>query len=426
MLDMKLVRQNPEKIRKMLKDRMVEFDLDLLLQLDEKRRELIINTDRLRNKKNEMSIKISDVKKANKDASSQIQEMQSAGQELAKLEEVQHKTEADYKKLAFSIPNLLHESVPIGPDDSANKEIFKWGEVPKFDFQIKGHEELAKNLGILDLERAAKTAGARFYYLKGDLVKLGYAITAFALDFLSRPEKGYNLIQPPYMINRDSMAGTIITDDFEEAIYKVENQGKGEDLFLIGTSEHAIASMYSDEILDGNILPDRYGSISPCFRKEAGAHGKDQKGIFRVHQFEKFEQFIFSKPEDSWKLQEEMLENAKELYRQLEIPYRVILLSSGDMGKVSARTFDIEAWMAEQNTYREIGSISNCLDYQARRLKIRFRNKTNEETQYVHTLNGTLVAIERTMVAIMENNQTKDGHIKIPNILQKYMDKKII
>ena len=422
MLDMKIVRQDPEKIRKMLKDRDVQFNLDLLLQLDEKRRELIISTDSLRNKKNEMSIKISDAKKASKDASSQIQEMQSAGQELAKLEEIQHKTEADYEKLAFTLPNLLHESVPIGHDDSANKEIFKWGEVPKFDFQIKGHEELAKNLGILDLERAAKTAGARFYYLKGELVKLGYAITAFALDFLSIHEKGYNLIQPPYMINRDSMAGTIITDDFEEAIYKVENQ----DLFLIGTSEHAIASMYGKEILDGKNLPFRYGSISPCFRKEAGAHGKDQKGIFRVHQFEKVEQFIFSKPEDSWKLQEEMLENAKELYRQLEIPYRVVLLSSGDMGKVSARTFDIEAWMAEQNTYREIGSISNCLDYQARRLKIRFRDKTNEDTQYVHTLNGTLVAIERTMVAIMENNQTKDGHIKIPTVLQKYFGQKVI
>ena len=422
MLDMKIVRQDPEKIRKMLKDRAVQFNLDLLLQLDEKRRELIISTDSLRNKKNEMSIKISDAKKASKDASSQIQEMQSAGQELAKLEEIQHRTEADYEKLAFTLPNLLHESVPIGHDDSANKEIFKWGEVPKFDFEIKGHEELAKNLGILDLERAAKTAGARFYYLKGELVKLGYAITAFALDFLSIHEKGYSLIQPPYMINRDSMAGTIITDDFEEAIYKVENQ----DLFLIGTSEHAIASMYGKEILDGKNLPFRYGSISPCFRKEAGAHGKDQKGIFRVHQFEKVEQFIFSKPEDSWKLQEEMLENTKELYRQLEIPYRVVLLSSGDMGKVSARTFDIEAWIAEQNTYREIGSISNCLDYQARRLKIRFRDKTNEDTQYVHTLNGTLVAIERTMVAIMENNQTKDGHIKIPTVLQKYFGQKVI
>ena len=421
MLDMKMIRENPDNIRKMLKDRTVEFDLDSLLDLDKKRRELIISTDDLRKKKNEMSIKISDAKKANKDASSQIQEMQSAGKELAKLEEIQHKTEADYKKLAFSIPNLLHESVPIGPDDSANQEIYKWGEIPKFDFQIKGHEDLAENLGILDLERAAKTAGARFYYLKGDLVKLGSAITKFALDFLSGIQ-GWNLIQPPYMINKKSMEGAIITDDFEEAIYKIEE----EDLFLIGTSEHAIASMYKNEILDGKNLPDRYGSISPCFRKEAGAHGKDQKGIFRVHQFEKVEQFAFSKPEDSWKLQLDMLENTKEFYQKLGIPYRVVLLSSGDMGKVSARTFDIEAWMAEQNTYREIGSISNCLDYQARRLKIRFRDKTNEDTQYVHTLNGTLVAIERTLVAIMENNQTKDGHIKIPNVLQKYMDKKTI
>ena len=422
MLDMKMIRENSENIRKMLKDRTVEFDLDSLLDLDEKRRKLIISTDDLRKKKNEMSLKISDAKKANKDANSQIQEMQSTSQELTRLEEDQNKTEADYQKLAFSIPNLLHESVPIGPDDSANQEIYKWGEIPKFDFQIKGHEDLAENLGILDLERAAKTAGARFYYLKGDLVKLGFAITKFALDFLSGIP-GWNLIQPPYMINKKSMEGTIITDDFEEAIYKIEE----EDLFLIGTSEHAIASMYRNEILDGKNLPDRYGSISPCFRKEAGAHGKDQKGIFRVHQFEKVEQFAFSKPEDSWKLQLDMLENTKEFYQKLGIPYRVVVLSSGDMGKVSAKTFDIEAWMAEQNAYREIGSISNCLDYQARRLKIRFRDKTNEETRFVHTLNGTLVAIERTMVAIMENNQMEDGHIEIPNVLRKYMDdKKII
>ena len=422
MLDMKMVRENPDNIRKMLKDRTVEFDLDSLLDLDKKRRELIISTDDLRKRKNEMSIKISDTKKANKDASSHIREMQSTSQELTRLEEEQHKTETDYQKLAFSIPNLVHESVPIGPDDSANQEIYKWGEIPKFDFQIRGHEDLAENLGILDLERAAKTAGARFYYLKGDLVKLGSAITKFALDFLSGIQ-GWNLIQPPYMINKKSMEGAIITDDFEEAIYKIEE----EDLFLIGTSEHAIASMYGNEILDGKILPDRYGSISPCFRKEAGAHGKDQKGIFRVHQFEKVEQFAFSKPEDSWKLQLDMLENTKEFYQKLGIPYRVVVLSSGDMGKVSAKTFDIEAWMASQNTYREIGSISNCLDYQARRLKIRFRDKTNEETRFVHTLNGTLVAIERTMVAIMENNQMEDGHIEIPNVLQKYMgDKKII
>jgi len=421
MLDMKMIRENSENIRKMLKDRTVEFDLDSLLDLDEKRRKLIISTDDLRKRKNEMSLKISDAKKANKDANSQIQEMQSTSQELTRLEEDQDKTEADYQKLAFSIPNLLHESVPIGPDDSANQEIYKWGEIPKFDFEIKGHEDLAENLGILDLERAAKTAGARFYYLKGDLVKLGFAITKFALDFLSGIP-GWNLIQPPYMINKKSMEGAIITDDFEEAIYKIEE----EDLFLIGTSEHAIASMYRNEILDGKNLPDRYGSISPCFRKEAGAHGKDQKGIFRVHQFEKVEQFAFSKPEDSWKLQLDMLENTKEFYQKLGIPYRVVVLSSGDMGKVSAKTFDIETWMAGQNAYREVVSCSNCLDYQSRRLKIRFRDKTNEDTKYIHTLNSTLVATERTMVAILENLQTKDGHVNIPNVLQKYMGKKII
>ena len=419
MLDMKMIRENPENIRKMLKDRMVEFDLDLLLQLDEKRRELIISTDSLRNKKNEMSIKISDAKKANKDASTLIQEMQSTSQELTKLEEVQHKTKSDYKKLAFSIPNLLHESVPSG-DESANKEVRKWGTIPQFNFEVKDHIDISENLNLLELERAAKTAGARFYYLKGDLVKLNQALIQFGLDFLS--EKGYTMFQPPYMINRKSMEGAVILDDFEDVIYKIEDQ----DLYLIGTSEHAMVSMYSDEILDGNSLPARCAAVSPCFRKEAGAHGKDQKGIFRVHQFEKIEQFVFSKPEDSWNQHEKMIAITEEFFQKLEIPYRIVLLSSGDMGKISAKTYDLEVWMAGQNAYRETASCSNCLDYQARRLKIRFRDKTNEDTQYAHTLNSTLVATERTMVAIMENFQTEDGRINIPSALQKYMDKKII
>ncbi len=420
MLDMKMVRQNPEKIRKMLKDRMVEFDLDLLLQLDEKRREMIISTDRLRNKKNEMSIKISEAKKASEDPSSQIQEMQLTGQELAKLEEVQNKTESEYKKLVYSIPNLLHESVPIGPDDSKNKEIRKWGTISQFDFNVVDHIDIAEKLNLLELERAAKTAGARFYYLRGDLVKLNQSLIQFALDFLAK--KGYTMFQPPYMINRKAMEGAVIANDFEDVIYKVE----GEDLYLIGTSEHAIASMYADEILDGKSLPIRCAAVSPCFRKEAGAHGKDQKGIFRVHQFEKIEQFVFSRPEDSWMEHENMLAITEEFFQKLEIPYKVILLSSGDMAKISAKTYDLEAWMAGQNAYREIVSCSNCLDYQARRLKIRFRDKTNEETKYLHTLNSTLVATERTMVAILENFQTKDGHVNIPNILQKYLGKKTI
>ena len=419
MLDMKMIRENPENIRKMLKDRAVQFDLELLLELDKKRREMIISTDELRKKKNEMSVKISEAKKTGSEVTPIIQEMQLVSQELTKLEEVQHETELEYSKLALTIPNVLHESVPCG-DDSANKEIRKWGTIPQFDFEVKDHIDISENLNLLELERAAKTAGARFYYLKDDLVKLNQSLIQFGLDFLS--EKGYTLSQPPYMINRKAMEGAVILDDFEDVIYKIEDQ----DLYLIGTSEHAMVSMYADEILDGNSLPSRYAAISPCFRKEAGAHGKDQKGIFRVHQFEKIEQFVFSKPEDSWNEHENMIAITEEFFQKLEIPHKVVLLSSGDMGKISAKTYDLEVWMAGQNAYREVASCSNCLDYQSRRLKIRFRDKTNEDTQYIHTLNSTLVATERTMVAILENLQTKDGHVNIPNVLQKYMGKKII
>jgi len=417
MLDPKIIRDKPEKIKKMLKDRAVDFDFDKMLELGKKRRSLMQETDELRQKRNKMSITIGQAKKSNEDASSLLTDMGKISKDLDKLEQLQKTVESDYTNLAFSIPNMIHKSVPIGSDESANVEVRKWGETPKFDFDVKGHEEIAEKLDILDIQRASKIAGARFYYLKGDLVKLANAITSFAFEFLS--EKGYKLIQPPYMINRKSMEGAVIAEDFEDVIYKIQD----DDLYLIGTSEHAIASMYSDEILEGKSLPDRFGSISPCFRKEAGAHGKDQKGIFRVHQFEKFEQFVFSKPEDSDMEQDKMIGNSEEFYQKLEIPHRVVLLSSGDMGKVAAKTFDIEAWMPGQNAYREICSVSNCNDFQARRLKIRFRDKTNEETQYVHTLNGTLVAIERTMVAIIENFQTNDGHIKIPKVLQKYFGK---
>ena len=419
MLDMKMIRENPENIRKMLKDRAVQFDIDLLLELDKKRREMIISTDDLRKKKNDMSVKISEAKKTSNEIAPLIQEMQLVSQELAKLEEVQHKTESEYSKLALTIPNVLHKSVPCG-DDSANKEIRKWGTVPQFNFEVKDHIDISENLNLLELERAAKTAGARFYYLMGDLVKLNQSLIQFGLDFLS--EKGYTMSQPPYMINRKAMEGAVILDDFEDVIYKIEDQ----DLYLIGTSEHAMVSMFADEILDGNSLPARYAAISPCFRKEAGAHGKDQKGIFRVHQFEKIEQFVFSKPEDSWNEHENMIAITEEFFQKLEIPHKVVLLSSGDMGKISAKTYDLEVWMAGQNAYREVVSCSNCLDYQSRRLKIRFRDKTNEDTKYIHTLNSTLIATERTMVAIMENFQTKDGHVNIPNVLQKYMGKKTI
>ena len=420
MLDPKIIRDKPELIKQMLKDRAVEFDFEKMLELNKTRKEMMMQSDELKQKRNQMSVKIGNEKKAGNDASELLKEMGDISKKLDELESLRKTVDENYHNLSFSIPNLIHDSVPKGADESFNKEVRTWGEIPKFDFDVKDHIDLGLELDIVDLERASKTAGARFYYLKDGLVKLGQSLTAFALDFVS--SKNYNLIQPPYMINRQSMEGAVIADDFEDVIYKVQD----EDLFLIGTSEHAIASMYYDEILEGSKIPLRYASISPCFRKEAGAHGKDQKGIFRVHQFEKIEQFIFCRPEESWEEHEKMIKSTEEFYQQLEIPYRLMLLSSGDMGKVSAKTYDIEAWMAGQNAYREIVSCSNCIDYQSRRLKIRFREKSNEDTKYIHTLNSTLVAIERTMVAILENNQTKDGHVEIPKVLQKYFGDNMI
>ena len=418
MLDPKLIKEKPETIKEMLKARSVDFDLDALIESDLKRREFIIKTDELRKKKNQVALEIAQKKKAGEDASTILAEMKNVSSELIKLETEQNEIENTYSKLAFTIPNLIHKTVPVGPDETANKEIRKWGSIPEFDFKPNDHIDISEKLDLVDLERAAKVAGARFYYLKNDLVRLNQSLIHYALDFLSNKE--YSLVQPPYMINRESMEGAVIADDFEEVIYKVED----EDLFMIGTSEHAMASMHSKEIIEGKDLPLRYAGVSPCFRKEAGAHGRDQKGIFRVHQFDKIEQFVFSRPEDSWKEHEKMLEIAEEFYQKLEIPHKVMLLSTGDMGKISAKTYDIEAWMAGQNAYREIVSCSNCLDYQARRLKIRFRDKTNEDTQYLHTLNSTLIATTRVMVSIMENFQTKDGHIRIPKILQSYMGNK--
>ena len=420
MLDPKILRENPDIIRKMLKDRAVNFSLDDLIKLDKERRDLIIKTDDLRKKKNEIALEIAQKKKSGQETTPLIEQMRQVSETLSGLEAIQTMTESEYTKLALTLPNLIHESVPIGKDETANKELRKWGKIPQFDYKIKDHIEISQNLDLIDLERAAKVAGARFYYLKNDLVKLNQALIHYALDFLS--EKNYTPIQTPYMINRRSMEGAIIANDFEDVIYKIE----GDDLYLIGTSEHAVASMHSDEILEGKSLPMRYAGVSPCFRKEAGAHGRDQKGIFRVHQFEKVEQFIFSRPEESWKEHEQMLSIVEEFYQKLEIPYRIMVLSSGDLGKISAKTYDLEAWMAGQNSYREIVSCSNCLDFQARRLKIRFRDRTNDQPQYLHTMNSTLVATSRTLVSILENFQTKDGHVVVPKILQKYVGKATI
>lgn len=415
MLDPRLIRETPHKIEEMLKARSVDFDLDALARSDAERRKLIIRTDQLRQKRNKTGQSIANLKKKGEDASGVLAEMKVVSEEIAALEIEQQRAEKMYAKLAFTIPNMLDSTVPSGIDERFNKKVRQWGRVPEFGFDVRDHIDISESLGLVDLKRAAKVAGARFYYLRDDLVRLNQSLIHFALDFLAKRQ--YSLVQPPYMINRESMEGAVIAEDFEDVIYKIED----EDLYMIGTSEHAMAAMHSGEIINGADLPIRYAGISPCFRKEAGAHGRDQKGIFRVHQFEKIEQFVFARPEDSRREHDMMLETAEEFYQTLGIPYRVMLLCAGDLGKVSAKTYDIEAWMAGQNAYREIVSCSNCLDYQARRLKIRFRDRTNDETQYMHTLNSTLIATTRVMVSIIEDFQTKDGHVRIPDALQEYM-----
>ncbi len=416
MLDAKIIRDQPEIIKEMLAKRQTEFPFDELLNLDKKRRSLITEAQELKRKRNVVSEQIALKKNRSEDASKAISEMKLISDRISALDAEIDSAENRYHELMLMLPNLIHESVPVGKDESDNVEVRRWGEPKKFDFKARDHIDLGLSLDLMDLDRAAKISGARFYFLKGDLVKMNNALIQFALDFLRR--KNYTLIQTPYMINRRAMEGAVILSDFGDVIYKIEDN----DLYMIGTSEHAMVAMHMDEILDAKQLPIRYAGVSPCFRKEAGAHGRDTKGIFRVHQFEKVEQFIFATPESSWAEHERMIQNAEEFFRLLGIPYRVILLCTADLGKISAKTYDLEAWMPGQNAYREVVSCSNCLDYQARRLGIKYREKPNEESRFVHTLNSTLVATERTLVAILENYQTEGGTINVPDALQRYMD----
>ena len=422
----------------MLVNRNMDFPLDALFNADKQRRDLIVELQHVKHQKNVLSKEISERKKRKEDVSSKIHEMSEIGMEISRLEEESRINEESFSKYIRSLPNFFHETVPLGKDENDNKitreyngklkvikkptdgienseeEIMVNKEVPGI-LQIKNHIDLTDGLGLIDLERAGKISGSRFYFLKNEMVKLSMALANFAIDYLIK--EGYTVVQPPFMIRRDAMEGAVILSDFEETIYKIEN----EDLYMIGTSEHPLASMHMNEILNGKNLPIRYGGISTCFRKEAGAHGKDMKGLFRVHQFEKVEQFVFCKPEESWKEHERLLQITEKFYEILEIPFRTIILCSGDLGKVSAKTYDIEAWFPAQNSYREICSCSNCTDYQARSLRIRYRNNPNDQTSLVHTLNSTLVAIQRTLVAILENYQTVKGTIIVPEALKKYM-----
>lgn len=414
MIDPKIVKDNPNLLQDMLKKRKVDFPFSELLDLDRKRRELIIETQNFRHRKNTLSQSIANKKKNQESVDRELDEMKKVGEQMVSLENKRDAVEKRFSDLIYSIPNLLQESVPIGDSEKENIVIRTSNDFIKSKV-TRDHVDLANSLGLIDLERAAKISGARFYFLKNELVLMNQALTNYALDFLV--ENGYQLIQPPFMLKNDAIKGSIIMDDFEDVIYKIEN----EDLYMIGTSEHAMASMHMDEILDSKDLPLRYGSISPCFRKEAGAHGKDMKGIFRVHQFEKVEQFVVTDSPNSSAEHERMLSITERFYQNLEIPFRIVLLSSADTGKVSSKTYDIEAWMPGQDKYREIASCSNCIDFQARRLRIRHRGKVNEETQLVHTLNSTLVATERTMVSILENYQTTNQSVIVPTVLRKYM-----
>jgi seryl-tRNA synthetase len=438
LIDPKIIKENQGLVKEMLANRNMEFPLDILINADKQRRELIIELQRVKHQKNTLSKEISTRKKRKEDASMKIHEMGEIGTEIGRLEEESKINEELFTKYIRSLPNFFHETVPLGKDENDNKITREYNgrlkvlrkptegieksesgimvhkELPGI-LQMKNHIDLTNGLGLIDLERAGKISGSRFYFLKNEMVKLSMSLSNFAIDYLIK--EGYTVLQPPFMIRRDAMEGAVILSDFEETIYKIEN----EDLYMIGTSEHPLASMHMNEILNGKNLPIRYGGISTCFRKEAGAHGKDMKGLFRVHQFEKVEQFVFCKPEDSWKEHERLLQITEKFYEILEIPFRTIILCSGDLGKVSAKTYDIEAWFPAQNSYREICSCSNCTDYQARSLRIRYRNNPNDETSLVHTLNSTLVAIQRTLVAILENYQTSKGTIIVPEALKRYM-----
>ena len=413
MLDIKLIRENPEIVKESQKKRNLPIeDVDKVLETDKKWRELKEEVDNLRNKRNKISEEINKAKKEGKKLDNLIKEAKEIPMLLEQKEKSMNELKEQRDSILKEIPNLVDKSVPIG-DASKNKVIKLHLKPKKPKFKVRDHADILESLDLLDTKKASEISGSRFYYLKGDLVKLNFAIINFALDFLKK--KGFTLIQPPFMLRKNALEGAIPLAAFEEMIYKIES----EDLYLIGTAEHAINAYYTNEIIPINSLPARFAGISTCFRKEAGSHGKDTKGIFRIHQFEKIEQFVFCKPEDSWREFDLILKNSEEILKQLKIPFRLVVLSSQDMGRVPTKTIDFEGWFPSQNAYRELGSCSNCLNYQARRSNIKYQDKN--ELKFVHTLNNTAIATQRMIVCIIENYQQKDGSIKIPSILVKYM-----
>jgi len=415
MIDIRILRDNPHFVKKnYLRRRQPELlkQVDEVIEKDEKWRKKLKELEKLNRQRNEASVAVS--KSKGPERKKKIEEVKKLKEKIEKKKKSVDKLKEKINKLMLKLPNIIHESVPYGKDDEENVEIKKWGK-KRANYKPRSHVDIIEDYDLADTKKASEVSGARFYYLKGDLVKLDFALQMYVIDFLTA--KGFTPIEPPQMLRREPYEGVTDLADFEDVMYKIE----GEDLYLIATSEHSIAAYHMNETFYDKKLPIKYVGVSSCFRKEAGAHGKDTKGIFRVHRFNKVEQFVFCKPENSWKIHEELVKNEEEIFQSLGIPYRVVNICTGDLGIVAAKKYDLEGWFPVQDKYREVTSCSNCTDYQARRLNIKYLNEKSEK-EYVHTLNGTGVATGRAMVAIIENFQDKNGNVKIPKVLWPYMN----
>ncbi|MGB9710370.1 MAG: serine--tRNA ligase [Thermodesulfovibrio sp.] len=423
MLDVKFVRENPDKVKEALQKRGYEIDFDRFLALEEQRLKLLREIENKRAIRNSVSQEIAKLKKSKTDnhaVENLIHEMRQLGEEIATVENKLRQVEEDVQNFLLYIPNIPHHTVPIGKDETENVEIRKWGSPPQFDFEPLNHWDIGEILGIIDFERAGKIAGSRFAVMKGLGAKLERALINFMLDL--HISKGYIEIFPPLLVNKDSMTGTGQLPKFEEDLFKITEP----EFYLIPTAEVPVTNLHREEILSEDDLPIYYVSYTPCFRREAGSHGKDVRGLIRQHQFNKVELVKFVKPEDSYDELESLTLDAEEVLQKLGLPYRVVALCTGDLGFAAAKTYDIEVWLPGQRRYREISSCSNFEDFQARRANIRFRRRGKKGTEFVHTLNGSGLAIGRTVVAILENYQQKDGSVLVPEALKPYMGVDVI
>lgn len=421
MLDIKLLRQEPDKIKDALKKRCSDLDITPAIELDKQRRELLADVEKKKAEQNAISKKIPAMKKAGEDTAPIFKEMKELSNEIKEDDEKVRAIDAELKNFMLRIPNIPNESCPIGKDDAENVEIRRWGEPRQFDFESKAHWDLGTDLDILDFERGTKIAGTRFTVYKGLGSRLERSVIQYFLNTHTE-EAGYTEIFPPFMVNRDSMTGTGQLPKFEEDAYNVKNN----DFFMIPTAEVPVTNLHRDEILDGTKLPIKYCAYSACFRAEAGSAGRDTRGLIRQHQFNKVEMVKFARPEESYAELESLTNDAERLLQGLGLPYRVVCLSTGDLGFSSAKTYDLEVWMPSYGRYVEISSCSNFEDYQARRANIRFKDSQKDKARFVHTLNGSGLAVGRTVAAIMENYQNADGSITIPEALRCYMGTDVI